>query len=325
MTDTNLIVREEESADLSPRTYSEMMEFANTVAESGLVPKQYDHNPAACAVAMQWGSELGLKPLQSLQNIAVIGNRPALWGDAVLALVLSSPACKDVIERFEGEGETLTAVCIAQRHGKADKTGTFSIEDAVTASLIGKDVWMKYPKRMLQMRARGFALRDQFPDVLKGLPIAEVVQEVMHDMGAVDEVVRPEAPDTPPPTRMDAVKQRLKKNAPPTLADVLKAIEDAGDAVALTKAGELAMKLKDDRSKEVARVAYADKLHASKTPKPAARTYAEVAEQMSTAQDKDALNVAADLIRHVADETQRNELKDMYSTLAVKFDEPQGE
>ncbi len=35
----------------------------------------------------------------------------------------------------------------------------------------------QYPKRMLQLRARGFALRDAFPDVLKGLVTAEEAQD----------------------------------------------------------------------------------------------------------------------------------------------------
>ncbi|WP_250508621.1 hypothetical protein [Caballeronia sp. GACF4] len=64
---------EPESRDLSPRTYGELIEFATYVANSGLAPKDHRGKPEACAVAMQWGNELGLKPVQSLQNIAVIG------------------------------------------------------------------------------------------------------------------------------------------------------------------------------------------------------------------------------------------------------------
>ena len=37
--------------------------------------------------------------------------------------------------------------------------------------------WTQYPKRMRQMRARAFALRDVFADILKGMPIAEELQD----------------------------------------------------------------------------------------------------------------------------------------------------
>ena len=46
------------------------------------------------------------------------------------------------------------------------------------AGLWGKaGPWSQYPKRMLQMRARSFALRDKFADALSGLLMAEEVQD----------------------------------------------------------------------------------------------------------------------------------------------------
>jgi hypothetical protein len=52
------------------------------------------------------------------------------------------------------------------------------VEDAKRASLWGKSgPWTQYPKRMLQLRARGFALRDAFPDILRGLVTAEEAQD----------------------------------------------------------------------------------------------------------------------------------------------------
>ncbi len=51
-------------------------------------------------------------------------------------------------------------------------------KDAKRAGLWGKGgPWTAYPKRMLQMRARGFALRDAFPDVLKGMISVEEAQD----------------------------------------------------------------------------------------------------------------------------------------------------
>ncbi|MBT2789178.1 hypothetical protein [Paraburkholderia strydomiana] len=52
-----------------------------------------------------------------------------------------------------------------------------------------------------------------------------------------------------------------------------------------------------------------------------APTYARIAEAMKGAKTLDALNEAADLIRHLSDETQRNELASLYSTRAADFDE----
>jgi hypothetical protein len=166
---------------MAPTTMQEAMDFADMLAQSDLVPKDFQRKPGNVLVAMQWGAEIGLKPLQALQNIAVINGRPAVWGDALLALVRSSPACEYVVESEEGD----TAVCRVKRRGEPEQVRTFSVADAKTAGLSGKGgPWSNYPKRMRQMRARAYALRDVFADVLKGMPVAEEVMDMPPQTGA---------------------------------------------------------------------------------------------------------------------------------------------
>lgn len=158
---------------LTPSSFTEAIKFAETLATSDIVPKDFKGNAGNILVAIQWGLELGLQPMQAMQNIAVINGRPSLWGDAVIGLVRSSPLCEYIYESIEGD----TAICRVKRKGEEEQQRTFSMAEAKQAGLAGKNVWAAYPKRMLQMRARAFALRDVFPDVLKGLPIAEEVQD----------------------------------------------------------------------------------------------------------------------------------------------------
>ncbi len=183
--------------DLSPQTFDQALTFSQYLADSDMVPKDFKGKPGNCLIAMQWGAELGLKPLQALQNLAVINGRPALWGDAVIALVRSSPLCEFVIETDDGH----TATCRVKRRGEPEQSRTFSMDDASTAGLKGKQgPWVQHPKRMRQMRARAFALRDVFPDVLRGMPMAEEVMDTPTErhMGPVDEVKPPAAPPAPP-------------------------------------------------------------------------------------------------------------------------------
>ena len=163
----------------APTTITEAIQFSEMLASSQMVPKQYQGKPQDIMVCVQWGMELGLAPLQALQNIAVINGKPSVYGDAAMALVQASPLCEGVEEFIEGEGTTNPiAVCVAYRKGRKPVRSTFSVEDAKRAGLWGKQgPWQAYPKRMLAMRARGFALRDAFPDVLKGLITAEEAQD----------------------------------------------------------------------------------------------------------------------------------------------------
>ncbi|WP_335956410.1 transcriptional regulator [Acinetobacter bereziniae] len=155
---------------LTPTNLQEAMKIADLLANSQIVPKDYQKNPGNILVAMQWGAEIGLQPLQAMQNIAVINGRPSLWGDAVLALVRSS----GLLEQFEETQTEDEATCIVKRKGHKAVIKTFSKEDAKRAGLLSKQgPWSQYPKRMMQMRARGYALRDEFTDILKGFGVAE--------------------------------------------------------------------------------------------------------------------------------------------------------
>jgi hypothetical protein len=164
---------------LSISTLDDLLKFAEMVSRTDLIPKEFRGFPDRIVVGIQFGAEVGMSPMQSLQNIAVVNGRPSIYGDAALALVKSSSVCEDVIETVEGAGTPdPIAVCVAIRKGKEPVTVRFSVSDAKRAGLWGKaGPWTQYPRRMLQMRARGFALRDAFPDVLRGLVTAEEAQD----------------------------------------------------------------------------------------------------------------------------------------------------
>jgi hypothetical protein len=172
------------SGGLMPRTYAELIDFAKMIAFSGMVPKNYQGQAGAVLVAFQMGAELGLTPMAAVRSIAVINGRPTVWGDAQLALVKSHPECEDVIEDDLADiRKNQKATCIVKRRGRHPVTRTFSIEDAKEAKLWGKQgPWSQYWPRMMQMRARGFALRDSFADVLTGV----VSTEEALDFGDVD-------------------------------------------------------------------------------------------------------------------------------------------
>jgi hypothetical protein len=167
---------------LAPSNFQEAMRFADLLANSTMVPRDFQGKPANILVAVQWGAEVGLGPLQAIQNIAVINGRPSIWGDAALALVQGHPAYAGHKEWVEGEGDARAGYCQVQRKGQAPEVRSFSVADAKKAGLWGKSgPWQQYPERMLQLRARGFALRDQFADALRGVITREEALDTPDD------------------------------------------------------------------------------------------------------------------------------------------------
>ncbi len=170
----------DDAGAMQPKDLAELMEFSRILANSDLVPKDYKGKAGNVLVAIQMGSELGLRPMQAIQNIAVINGRPSLWGDAMLAVVRAHPQFGSIQEMDLADiTEAGAAVCVLVRKGEAPHTSTFSVEDAKRAGLWGKTgPWSTYPSRMLQMRARSFACRNVFPDALRGLQSAEEVRDI---------------------------------------------------------------------------------------------------------------------------------------------------
>lgn len=179
----------------------EMYRFAQYVSASPFAPKDM-RDPVSIVVAIQYGAELGLSMMAALANIAVINGKPSIYGDAMLALVRASGLLQEFSEGLvvkvdgklactcakwarEGEcihsraaiipfsrpGEERVGVCFAHRKGTAEgNLRTFGVVDAKIAGLWGKSgPWSTAPDRMLMFRPRGFVLRDEFSDVLKGL------------------------------------------------------------------------------------------------------------------------------------------------------------
>lgn len=255
------ILVKKEAYNIEPKNFGELMKYAEMIANSDMAPGDYKKNPGNVLVAIQMGAEVGLKPLQALQNIAVINGRPSIWGDAALALVQSHPEYDGIKE----EGDEKKATCTIKRKGEEPHTVTFTKEQAEKAGLWGKSgPWKTYPERMLQMRARGFALRDKFSDALKGLITAEEARDYQSEeklkfvnqtkgaegLKAVLNIPEPEKKEEENPSNVnletgeiidiEAIKQQIeqaKNNA--ELTDAAQKIAGAGDAISKQDKDEL--------------------------------------------------------------------------------------
>jgi hypothetical protein len=177
-----------------------------------MVPKGYRKRPSDVLVAIQLGMELGLPPMAALHSIFVANGQPSLYGDGFLAVIMASPLYHDHDEYFmvgdqrrefvthaDLQKDDTTAVCTFWRKGSArPRTATFSVAKAKKAALWGKTgPWSEYPDRMLKFRARGFAGRDAFPDVLRGIRIDVEVGDIPPDPQVIQVQRRSEQRATP--------------------------------------------------------------------------------------------------------------------------------
>lgn len=180
---------------LVPRTitteYVESLRaYSDVLYRGGLTPKGASR-PESIAVLIEIGRDIGLPATMAVAWVAIINGRPSIYGDAAMALIRSSGllVAESVKEWYEGEGDELTACFSIQRVGTAGpRTVRFSVFEAKRAKLWGKPgPWTEYPERQLMWRAKGFACRDEFQDVLCGLIFAEEARDLPRVVVVTDE------------------------------------------------------------------------------------------------------------------------------------------
>ena len=218
-----------------PTDIDQVWRLAQMIHKAGMAPKDFDSSEKI-SVALMHGLEIGLTPMMAMQRIAVINGRPALWGDGAIGLVRASGLCEYVDEEIIGDGDQMVAVCKTKRKGERKEVErTFSISDARKANLWddakivrrrtkagewyekeNDSPWYRYPKRMLQMRARGLVLRDVYADVLGGLYLAEELESPGEHDERINRAkdVTPTQPVTPAETQEISAKAHHRELPP---------------------------------------------------------------------------------------------------------------
>ena len=160
---------------LMPTDHTQLYRMAERIYMSGTSISGAG-SPADVMVALMAGAEIGLGPAATIKSVYVVNGRPTLWGDAIVGIAQASGDYIDHTIEFEGEGDDLTCTCTVRRFREL-RDGTlrevsfaesFSWDEAKTAGLASRDLWRKYPKRMLRGKAKTYAFREAFADLLAG-------------------------------------------------------------------------------------------------------------------------------------------------------------
>ncbi len=155
--------------------------YAEILFKGGFAPKDVKR-PEAVAALIEVGRDVGLPATQAVAWVMIVGGRPSIWGDAAMAMILASGLLEEREEWYEGtEGQDDYIACFKVKRvgAKEPRVTTFSIADAKRAHLWNKKgPWQEYPYRQLMWRAKSWACRDEFPDVLCGLSFYEELRDI---------------------------------------------------------------------------------------------------------------------------------------------------
>ena len=194
-----------------PQTYDELQRMANVFVKSGTfksTSKNADAEQvmAECCIVIQRGLDVGLSPSQSVEGIAIINGKTLIYGDTLTALLWAG-GCK--VEKWcTGDGDNRAGHARITRPDGAVIEKTYSVDQAKSARLWdtretvqrwGKNnskyeanndaPWHRFPERMLEWRAFGFAVKDGASDFSKGLAIVEEMSPQANAIASDDPVI----------------------------------------------------------------------------------------------------------------------------------------
>lgn len=179
--------------------YADIEKMATAVAASKLFGVK---NPQEAIALMLVAQAEGMHPATAARDYHVIQGRPALKADAMLARF---QAAGGKVEWKDYTDEKVTGVFSHPQGGQLELTWT--MQQAKSIGIAGKDNWRNYPRAMLRARCISEGIRSVYPGCVVGTYTPDEVEDfkpVVKDMGPADvvdrstgEVIQPVKPIPP--------------------------------------------------------------------------------------------------------------------------------
>lgn len=142
-------------------------QLADALCETDLVPAIYRGKAGNGAAAILYGAELGLNPIQSMQQIFVVHGSPAIYARTAVALLKSRAGI--IVQTVSSSDESVTVSATDPATGQVE-TSTWDLKRAERAGYTSNKKYSTDPQAMLYAKAAMEVSRKIAPDVLLGIP-----------------------------------------------------------------------------------------------------------------------------------------------------------
>jgi hypothetical protein len=163
------------SIEATARALVDAHKIGTALCRTAFVPKHFQGKPDDAAAAILYGSTIDMDPVTALQNIYVIGGKPALYARTMAAIVMSHG--HELWTEEESEGRVTVA---GRRKGSENvERVTWTSEMAQKAGYTSNANYKSNPRAMLYARASGDVARRIAPDALLGMAAPPAVHQAM--------------------------------------------------------------------------------------------------------------------------------------------------
>lgn len=173
------VASDAENAIYSPDMSNHLFKMATVLANSSLLPKHFQGQPANIFVGLQMAARMKIDAMMLLQNMQVINGKPGL--SAVMQIALANKygpfSCPILFrENLTGPNPSATAYATHKASGE-------TVEFTVDMKMATAEGWTRNPKYasmpgvMLAYRAACFLIRRYCPEVTMGMQSSEEVED----------------------------------------------------------------------------------------------------------------------------------------------------
>lgn len=164
---------------------NQMMQMAELLADSTIVPATYQRNPSNCFIAVDFAKRIGCSPMTVLQNLDIILGRPSWSSKFLISLFNTSGKYTPIkYKMFGTEADGDEFGCIA--YATELDTGELLEGPKVTIAMARAEGWLTksgskwktIPNLMIRYRAAAFMIRLYAPQLALGLLTTEEKKDI---------------------------------------------------------------------------------------------------------------------------------------------------
>lgn len=162
------------------------LQMSAKLAQSTIVPRDFQNNPANCLIAVEQAQRLDMSPLLIMQNLYVINGKPS-WSSSFLIAMINASGKFDFELQYEEEekdGKPYSCLVWTEKDGRRINGMKVTMDMAEKEGWTKKNgsKWITLPALMLRYRAVSFFAKLNCPEVSFGMYTDDEI--VDNNMGA---------------------------------------------------------------------------------------------------------------------------------------------
>lgn len=178
----NMVANLEDGIYSSSDTFVLATQMAKGLAQSTIVPMQFQKNMPNCLIALELANRFHTSPLMIMQNTYIIKGKPSFSSSFLIAMVNASGKYDQELafdEKKDSDGKPYSCICWTMKDGRRIEGMEVTMDMAKAEGWLSKDgsKWKTLQGLMLRYRAAAFFVRLNCPELALGFYTTEEYED----------------------------------------------------------------------------------------------------------------------------------------------------